>query len=103
MENHNLENWNAERYKELNTYFRIKIDHMLRTDPKLQARLQEQANMQLSDLVNQFSEDDQERWEEFIQLDKLKMQVDMWNHLNGNGTRYQPGLGFTNPEDDTTW
>ncbi|GHA60442.1 hypothetical protein [Pontibacter akesuensis] len=103
MENQNLENWDADRYKELNTYFRIKIDHMLRTDPELQARLQEQANMQLSDLVNQFSEDDQERWEEFIRLDKQKMQVDMWNHLNGNGTRYQPGLGFTNPEDDTTW
>lgn len=99
MDIQSLENWDAARYKELNTYFRIKIDHMLRTNPELQ----EQLNMQLSDLVNQFSDDDRERWEEFIYLDKLKMQVDMWNHLNGNGTRYQPGLGFTNPEDDTTW
>ncbi|MFD1188051.1 hypothetical protein [Pontibacter rugosus] len=99
MENINLENFDEERYKELNTYFRIKIEQLLQTNPALQ----ELPNLQLSDLVDQFSDDDKERWEEFIQLDKLKMQVDMWNHLNGNGTRFQPGIGFTNPEDDTTW
>ncbi|WP_347159091.1 hypothetical protein [Pontibacter chitinilyticus] len=98
----NLENWDAERYQELNTYFRIKIDHLLRTDPHLQEQLQLHNNLPLPELVAQLSEEDQARWEEFLVLDRLKLQADMWNHLNGTGPRYQPGLGFTSPED-TTW
>ncbi|MDX5421218.1 MAG: hypothetical protein LPK14_03115 [Hymenobacteraceae bacterium] len=103
MNNINLENWDEQRYKELNTYFRIKIEHMLSQNAALKERLEETNKLQLSDLVAQFSADDKERWAEFLELDQLKMQVDMWNHLHGHGTRYEPGLGFTNTEDDTTW
>ncbi|WP_266205141.1 hypothetical protein [Pontibacter kalidii] len=103
MENPNLENWDEARYKELNTYFRIKIELMLRTNPHLVAQQQESSNMHLQELLNEFDADDRERWEEFIQLDKLKLEADMWDHLHGRGTRFRPGLGFTNPDDDTTW
>ncbi|WP_337068663.1 hypothetical protein, partial [Pontibacter sp. 13R65] len=95
MKNANLENWDEDRYKELNTYFRIKIDLLLRTEP----HWQQQNNLQLSDLVAQFDEEDQQRWKEFIMLDKLKLEADMWNHLNGEGPRFRPGFGFSNPED----
>ncbi|AKD04186.1 hypothetical protein POKO110462_11460 [Pontibacter korlensis] len=102
MENPNLENWDEERYKELNTYFRIKIELMLRTNPHLLAQQQE-STLHLRELVAEFNEGDKERWDEFMRLDKLKLEADMWDHLHGKGTRYRPGLGFTNPEDDTTW
>lgn len=99
----NLEKWDEERYKELNTYFKIIIEQMLRTDTQLKEKLQQNINLQLSDLIAHFNEDDQERWEEFLALDKLKMEIDMWEHLNGRGTRFKPGEGFVNPEDDTIW
>ncbi|MCC9136051.1 hypothetical protein ACFSKU_16390 [Pontibacter silvestris] len=102
MENKDLENWNEERYKELNTYFRIKIELLLRTNPHLKDQMQQGHNLKLNDLVMQLSEEDKQRWEEFIVLDKIKLEVDMWNHLNGTGPGYQPGIGFINPED-TTW
>lgn len=98
----NLENWDEERYKELNTYFRIKIDLMLRTDQYLIDQVQQGQNLQLNDLVAQFSEEDQSRWDEFIKLNKIKLEVDMWNHLHGKGPGFQPVFGFVSPED-TTW
>lgn len=97
-----LEHWDEARYKELNTYFRIRIEQMLRQDEQLKEQLERGRNLQVKDIVAQMNEDDQERWEEFIYLDKLKLEVDMWNHLHGRGTPYQPGTGFTSPED-TTW
>ncbi|MBC5991405.1 hypothetical protein [Pontibacter cellulosilyticus] len=103
MDMKNLENWDEERYKELNTYFRIKIEQMLRTNTELQEQLQQSSKLHLHDLVAYFSEDDQERWQEFLELDQLKMQKDMWDHLHGKGTRFKPGEGFVNPDDDTTW
>ncbi|QCR23523.1 hypothetical protein [Pontibacter sp. SGAir0037] len=98
-----MENWNEERYKELNTYFRIKIEHMLRTDPQLQEWQQEGRKIDLKEMMAQFPKEDQERWQEFLELDQLKMQVDIWNHLNGKGIPYQPGFGFSNHEGDTSW
>lgn len=97
-----LENWDEERYKELNTYFRIKIDQLLRQDGQLKQQLEQGSNLQVKDIVAQMNDDDQERWEEFLKLDKLKLEVDMWNHLHGIGTPFQPGFGFNSPED-TTW
>lgn len=91
-------NWDEQAYKELNTYFKIKIELMLQKNPELTAN-----SLELEELVAQFNEEDQERWAEFLKLDKQKMEIDMWNHLNGNGTRFQPGIGFVNPDDDTTW
>ncbi|WP_299762551.1 hypothetical protein [uncultured Pontibacter sp.] len=102
MENPHLENWDETRYKELNTYFRIKIEHMLRTNPHLVAQQQE-SSIHLQELIAEFGEDDKERWAEFIRLDKLKMEADMWDHLHGRGSRFRPGLGFTSANDDTTW
>jgi hypothetical protein len=102
MEKPNMENWDEARYKELNTYFRIKIEHMLRTNPHLVAQQQDNSTLHLQQLVNEFNEEDKERWEEFMRLDKLKMEADMWDHLHGRNTRYRPGIGFTDP-DDTTW
>lgn len=98
MKNEHLENWDEARYKELNTYFRIRIELLLRSDPQLQ----QDHNLQLSDLVSQFDEDDKHRWDEFMVLDKQKLEADMWNHLNGEGTRFRPGFGFSSPED-VTW
>lgn len=103
MENPNLEHWDEARYKELNIYFRIKIERLLHTNPQLLAQQQEKGTMPLQQLVDEFSADDRERWQEFLHLDKLKMEIDLWDHLHGRGTRYRPGLGFTNPDDDTTW
>ncbi|GAB3195251.1 hypothetical protein ABID22_003617 [Pontibacter aydingkolensis] len=103
MDMMNLDNWDEERYKELNTYFRIRIEQMLRTDTLLQEQMQQSDKLHLHDLVAYFSDDDKERWEEFMALDQLKMQKDMWDHLHGKGTRFKPGQGFVNPDDDTTW
>lgn len=103
MESMNHDNWDAERYRELNIYFKIIIEQMLRTDQNLQEKMQQNPNFELSELVAHFSGDDQERWQEFIELDKMKLQIDMWDHLNGKGTRFKPGEGFVNPEDDTMW
>lgn len=102
LEHMNLDNRGEERYKELNTYFRIKIDQLLRQDEQLKEQLEQSSKLQINDIVTQMNEADQERWTEFLKLDKLKLEVDMWNHLHGIGTPFQPGLGFNSPED-TTW
>ncbi|WP_187261477.1 hypothetical protein [Pontibacter beigongshangensis] len=98
MKNEHLENWDEARYKELNTYFRIRIELLLRSDPQLQ----QNGNLQLSDLVAYFDEDDRQRWDEFLVLDKQKLEADMWNYLHGEGPRFRPGFGFSSPED-ATW
>ena len=97
-----MENGDEARYKELNTYFRIRIEQLLRQDEYLKDKLKQGHNLQVKDIVAHMSADDQERWQEFLELDQLKMQADIWNHLHGRGTPYQPGTGFSNPED-TTW
>ncbi|TXK37003.1 hypothetical protein FVR03_16105 [Pontibacter qinzhouensis] len=98
MDNTGLENWDEARYKELNTYFRIKIELLLQANP----HLLRDKNLSLSDLVAEFGEEDKQRWQEFMQLDKLKLEADMWRHLHGEGSGFKPGFGFTNPED-VTW
>ncbi|PRY12410.1 hypothetical protein CLV24_108154 [Pontibacter ummariensis] len=99
MENPHLENWDEEKYTHLNTYFRIRIEQLLRQDPELQ-QLLEQNKAQLQDVVNSMNEDDQERWQEFVELDQQKLQIDMWNHLHGIGTPYNPRTGFRGPDAD---
>ena len=102
MENIDLGNWDEERYKELNTYFRIIIEQMLRHHEQLKEQVEQGRSLEMKDIVAQMNTDDQERGEEFIHLDKLKMEVDIWNHLHGKGTPFKPGTGFNKPED-TTW
>jgi hypothetical protein len=97
-----IEQWNEERYRELNTYFKIRVEQLLQQNENLRAQVANRNDLQLSDFVAHMTEHDQERWDEFIQLDKLKFEIDMWNHLNGKGTPYQPGIGFNSP-GDTSW
>lgn len=102
MDQNEFENWDEERYKDLNVYFRIRIEQLLRQDTYLLEKMKMGNNLQVNDIVTQMNQDDQERWEEFLILDQQKLQVDMWNHLHGRGTPFRPGSGFSNPED-TTW
>lgn len=103
MQNPHEENWDEALYQELNVYFRIRIEQLLQTNAELRERQQNAETMQLEDLVSYFNEEDRERWQEFVELDRLKLQIDMWNHLHGVGSRYRPGLGFTKPDEDTSW
>lgn len=101
MEKMNLEDWNEERYKDLNTYFRIRIEQLLKQDEQLRDQMESGVDLELKDIIKQMGEEDKERWDEFILLDKLKLQVDVWNHLHGIGTPFKPGTGFHRPEDST--
>lgn len=62
MENLNLDEWDEERYKELNTYFRIRIEQMLRQDDQLKNQLEQGTKLEVRDIVAHMNDDDQERW-----------------------------------------
>ena len=66
----------------------------------LKQLMQQQQSLQLSDLIDQLSDEDQELWREFLQLDSIKLHIDMRNHLEGKGTPYNPRDGFAGPDDD---
>lgn len=87
-------NWDAERYQELNTYFRFKIKTMLESDPYLQELVNERKGLQLEQITDRMSDRDQVLWQEFLQLDQLKFQQDLQNHLEGRGTPYNSRTGF---------
>lgn len=89
-----LEQWDEERYLELNTYFKIKIQGMVDSDPYIRDLQQQEGGLQLSDLIDRMSGQDQELWAEFIRLDRIKLHRDMHNHLAGKGTPYTPRYGF---------
>lgn len=93
---------------ELNTFFRVKIQGMVDSDPYIRDLQRQEGGLQLSDLIDRMSEQDQERWAEFIRLDRIKLHRDMQNHLEGKGTPYTPQKGFgsnTGESDDgpTPW
>lgn len=100
MDRENLENWDEERYLELNSYFRVRIQILLDTDPHLKQLLLQKQSLQLSDLIDQLSNEDKAMWREFLQLDSIKLHIDMRNHLEGKGTPFNPRDGFANPDDD---
>ncbi|MDX5417940.1 MAG: hypothetical protein LPK09_01900 [Hymenobacteraceae bacterium] len=100
MKNPDLEQWDEERYMELNTYFRVKIQSMVDSDPYIKELLKQESGLQLQDLIDRMSERDQELWVEFIRLDRIKLHIDMQNHLEGRGTPYNPQKGFGNRSTD---
>ncbi|GGK68622.1 hypothetical protein ACD591_17250 [Rufibacter glacialis] len=86
--------WDADRYKELNIYFREKIQHLLSTDPHLQKQVSAGKSVQLEELVESMTLNDQLLWEEFLQLDQQKMHQDLQNHLEGKGDPLHDQSGF---------
>ncbi|KAA5541185.1 hypothetical protein [Adhaeribacter rhizoryzae] len=94
MEPNNLDKWDVARYNELNGYFRIKIKYLLESDPFLMEIIAQQNSIALPDLVDRMSLDDQQQWAEFLALDKLKLHLNIQNHLEGKGTPYSPENGF---------
>jgi hypothetical protein len=100
-----LSKWDEERYVELNTYFRIRIQGMVDSDPYIKELIETDKNLQLLDLIERMSDKDQELWKEFMELDQIKLYKDMRDHLEGRGTPYSPQKGFGNKlsdsEDDT--
>ncbi|PKV75745.1 hypothetical protein [Pontibacter ramchanderi] len=94
------EHWDEDRYQELNTYFKVKIQHMLDSDPYIRDLQGQKNGLQLSDLIDRMSEREQELWSEFIRLDRIKLHRDMQNHLEGKGTPYSPQKGFGGSTDD---
>lgn len=96
-----LTKWDHARYLELNTYFRVKIQGMVDSDPYIKELIQEKPGLQLQDLIGRMSERDQELWGEFMELDRIKLHIDMQNHLEGKGTPYSPQKGFGSNLPDT--
>jgi hypothetical protein len=108
MKQIDLSDWDDERYIELNSYFRVKIQGMVDSDPYIQELMKQDTGLQLQDLIDRMSEKDQELWAEFIALDRIKLHIDMQNHLEGKGTPYSPQRGFGNnltdaEQDSTPW
>ncbi|KAA9345740.1 hypothetical protein [Adhaeribacter soli] len=97
MENPGQIPWDAARYQELNDYFRLKIKTMLESDPYLQDLVKEAKGLQLEQLTDRMSERDQLLWKEFLALDQLKFQQDLYNHLEGRGTPFNSRTGFRKP------
>jgi hypothetical protein len=88
-------------YKELNLYFRSRIRELLEEHPEL-LRLKQENKLQLSDLVVCMPVEDQNRWQRFMQLDQLKLNQDIINHLEGKGEPYNPHHRMGNPFADLT-
>ena len=108
MDAEDLNNWDEERYLELNSYFRVRIQILVDSDPYIKELLHQNKALQLNDLIDRLSEEDQKRWHEFLKLDSIKLHIDMRNHLEGKGTPYNPRDGFTSgavDDDDRppTW
>jgi hypothetical protein len=100
MEMRDQDSWDEERYLELNTYFRYKIQGIVDTDPHIKDLMKQEEGLQLQDLIERMSQRDQELWKEFIQLDRIKLNQNMKNHLEGKGNPYNPRHGFSDSEDD---
>ena len=100
MDSKDLENWDEERYLELNSYFRVRIQILLDADSHIKQLMEQPQGLQLNDLINQLSDEDQELWREFLQLDSIKLHIEMRNHLEGKGTPYNLRDGFAGSGDD---
>ncbi|MCC9167019.1 hypothetical protein [Pontibacter harenae] len=107
MKKEDFSNWDEERYKELNAYFRVNINKLLESDPYLKDILAEKGSLQLEDLVDRMSIKDQQLWQEFLELDRIKLHKDMQDHLEGKGTPYSPRNGFgktsLDDQEEETW
>lgn len=100
--------WNAERYRELNAYFRVRIKVLLESDPFLKDLIRQQQTLELHHITERMSEADQKIWQEFMKLDQAKFYLDMQAHLEGRGTPFNSRTGFgknapTDTPDEPTW
>jgi hypothetical protein len=93
--------WNQERYRELNAYFRVIIPQLLEADPHLQQQVAQGKSLELTEIVECMTLNDQVAWQEFLELDQIKMHQDLQNHLEGKGTPLDSKTGFyrTRQED----
>jgi hypothetical protein len=107
MEKPDLRAWDAERYKELNEYFRVRIRTMLESDPYLKDFIDKNKSLDLKELIDRMSFKDQDLWEEFMKLDQLKFHQHLYDHFEGKGRPYNSRTGFNDPnfpeEDNSTW
>ncbi|MHA6249619.1 hypothetical protein ACXYMU_16870 [Pontibacter sp. CAU 1760] len=92
--------WDEEKYKLLNAHFRQQIKRLLAKDPYLAEAAATGKSLQLEDIVHRLSAKDQLLWEEFIMLDRIKLHLDLNNHLEGRGTPYDPRTGFGDTQQD---
>ena len=100
--------WNAERYRELNAYFRVRIKVLLESDPYLKEMISKAQTLELHHITGRMSKADQEIWQEFLELDRAKFYLDMQDHLEGRGTPFNIRTGFgktnrTDTPDEPTW
>lgn len=100
----NLQDWDEEKYRLLNAHFRQQINELLRTDLFLSEAAAAGKSIQLHDLIGRMKANDQLLWLEFMKLDRIKLHLDMNDHLEGRGTPYSPQSGFSNnatgPQND---
>lgn len=101
MKHIDFSKWDEERYVELNTYFRVRIQGLVDSDPYIKELIETDKNLQLHDLIERMSLKDQGLWKEFIELDQIKLHKDMRDHLEGRGTPYSPQTGFGNKLSDS--
>lgn len=89
-----MQEWDEEKYNLLNAHFRQRIKELLSSDPYLIKAVAEGKGLQLNELVGRMSVADQEHWQEFLKLDRIKLHLDMQDHLEGRGIPFSPRTGF---------
>ncbi|WP_162053219.1 hypothetical protein [Pontibacter pamirensis] len=92
----NTNEWDDEKYNLLNAHFRQKINELLGSDPYLQQAVSEGKELQLRELIDRMTAQDKKLWNEFMRLDRKKLEMDMKDHLEGKGTPYNAQRGFGN-------
>ncbi|MFD2999342.1 hypothetical protein ACFS7Z_03130 [Pontibacter toksunensis] len=92
----NSNEWDDEKYNLLNAHFRQKINELLTTDTFLQEAVSQGKSIQLGELIDRMTARDKQLWKEFMRMDRMKLDRDMQNHLEGKGTPYSPQNGFEN-------
>ncbi|MFC6996713.1 hypothetical protein [Rufibacter roseus] len=89
-----MQEFDAGKYQELNLYFKQKIKELLESHPQLKNRVAEGNSLNLEEIVECLTLNHQLRWKEFLELDQLKMNQDLQNHLEGKGTPLSNKDGF---------
>lgn len=108
MQEQNPNEWDDEKYNLLNAHFRQKINELLGTDPYLLEIVSQGKGLQLDELIDRMTARDKQLWKEFMRLDRMKLDRDMRDHLEGKGTPYSPQKGFGNStgtigDDEHPW
>ena len=80
-----MQDFDAAKHQELNLYFKQKIKELLESHPQLANRTNAGESLELNEIVECMTLNDQLRWKEFLALDQQKMNLDLQNHLEGKG------------------